>query len=90
MVPQKLVKTDSIGSGLASMSRGGIISRSTHLIPLPKCPLAWSIQRILNIKKRSGGKSMNHTEKTIENMVPIMENMSLKLEKRILMANGVR
>jgi hypothetical protein len=44
----------------------------------------------LNKKYKSGGKRINHTLMTTEKTLPIRENASVILEKRVLMAKEVR
>ena len=90
ITPIKPWKIDSINSGLFSTSRGGTISKSTHLRPEAYCPWTYSIHRILKRKYKRGGKRMNHTLKTTERMLPICLKMSAKPAKKVPIAEGVR
>jgi hypothetical protein len=85
MTPAKPEKISSISCGLFSISRGGVISRSTHLIPEAYLPSTCFFQRRLKIKRRKGGKRMNQTSDTAEKMLRIIEKISVKLEKRMSM-----
>jgi NifU-like protein involved in Fe-S cluster formation len=79
-----------MGRGLFSISRGGIISRSTHLILDAYFPCTYGIHSILKMKKRIGGKRINHTLKATENMYPMTEKKSPKGAKRVSIGVWVR